>query len=295
LLNYATAAGLPPELELSARMRHTTGVVPVRDPWHRWVFSVEGTASVTAEESTRSVELGLETSADRITPTWKITIGTEIDHTSERFDVEEEQSLRTTRREREVRGVVVRSLDEHWSVGGTGEFESSTFENISRSIELAPAVEWNYFPYSDYPRRQLCVLYELGLYAADYYEETLFGRLSDTRAQHSLSTTYEQREPWGSLQGRFETTSFVPDAKQYRLELESEVSLRVARGLALTALLRALRIRDQISLPRRGATPEEVLLRLRRLQSGYELDFEIGLTYQFGSPFRSMVNPRFGQ
>jgi hypothetical protein len=57
----------------------------------------------------------------------------------------------------------------------------------------------------------------------------------------------------------------------------------------------ASRIRDQISLPRRGATPEEVLLRLRQLQSGYEVSFSVGLTYSFGSLFNNVVNPRFGR
>ena len=53
-------------------------------------------------------------------------------------------------------------------------------------------------------------------------------------------------------------------------------------------------MRDQLSLPLRGATEEEVLLRLRRLQSGYEYGFGVSLTYTFGSIFSSIVNPRFG-
>ena len=57
----------------------------------------------------------------------------------------------------------------------------------------------------------------------------------------------------------------------------------------------ASRIRDQVSLPRRDATPEEVLLRLRRLQSGFEYSFDVGFTYTFGSIFNNIVNPRFGQ
>jgi hypothetical protein len=56
----------------------------------------------------------------------------------------------------------------------------------------------------------------------------------------------------------------------------------------------ATRLRDQINLPRRGATEQEVLLDLRRLQTGYEYSFEVGLQYTFGSIFSSIVNPRFG-
>ena len=73
------------------------------------------------------------------------------------------------------------------------------------------------------------------------------------------------------------------------------MSVRIARGLSVSAEIDASRIRDQITLPSRGATPEEVLLRLRRLRSGYEYDFQVSLTYTFGSIFSSVVNPRFGQ
>ena len=43
-----------------------------------------------------------------------------------------------------------------------------------------------------------------------------------------------------------------------------------------------------------GRQRVEHLLRIRELQSDYELRFEFGVTYQFGSKFTSIVNPRFG-
>jgi len=48
-------------------------------------------------------------------------------------------------------------------------------------------------------------------------------------------------------------------------------------------------------LPRRNASSEEVLLRLRQLQSDFEARFEVGIRYRFGSRFAAIVNPRFGQ
>ena len=41
-------------------------------------------------------------------------------------------------------------------------------------------------------------------------------------------------------------------------------------------------------------TPEEILLRLRELQSGYEVEAQFGVRYTFGSIFNNVVNPRFG-
>jgi hypothetical protein len=64
--------------------------------------------------------------------------------------------------------------------------------------------------------------------------------------------------------------------------------LRVGRGAGVAHPRSAV-------APRRGATPEEILLRQRQLRSGYDYDFSLSLTYTFGSIFSAMVNPRFGQ
>jgi hypothetical protein len=90
-------------------------------------------------------------------------------------------------------------------------------------------------------------------------------------------------------------SNFFPGLSTYRVSVEGDATVRIARGFSLSLELSASRIRDQLSLPKRDATPEEVLLRLRQLQSGFETRVEIGLQYQFGSRFASIVNPRFGQ
>jgi hypothetical protein len=71
--------------------------------------------------------------------------------------------------------------------------------------------------------------------------------------------------------------------------------VRITRGLSLSVEASASRIRDQLSLPRRNASAEEVLLRVRQLRSGFEARLELGIEYQFGSRFAAIVNPRFGQ
>ncbi|HUR96008.1 MAG TPA: hypothetical protein VMY76_15620, partial [Gemmatimonadales bacterium] len=170
----------------------------------------------------------------------------------------------------------------------------STFENIRLSIGAAPAIEYNLFPYSMYTRRQLRALYAVGLQERRYYEETLLGRTRETLPQHQLSVTFEQREPWGSLEASSEWSQYLNDVSKTRLEVEGRIGLRITKGLSVEAEVSASRVRDQLSLPARGATAEEVLLRLRQLRSGYEYNSSINLTYTFGSIFSSLVNPRFG-
>jgi hypothetical protein len=146
-----------------------------------------------------------------------------------------------------------------------------------------------------YTRRQLRVLYAIGGASTKYYEETLFFKTEETRGRQELSTTYEQREPWGTLEGRVEWSNFFPGLSTHRISVDGEVDVRIARGLSVSLEATGSRIRDQLSLPRRNATPEEVLLRLRQLSSDFEVRLEFGITYQFGSQFASIVNPRFGQ
>jgi hypothetical protein len=158
---------------------------------------------------------------------------------------------------------------------------------------MAPAVEFNVFPYSDYASRQLRIGYEIGAERVRYNEVTIFDKLQETLVDQEVSVRVEQRQTWGSVFGGFEFSQYLHDVSKYRLEVNGSASIRLARGLSLNVSGEASRIRDQISLPRRGATPEEVLLSLRQLQSGYEVGFRVGLTYSFGSLFNNVVNPRF--
>ena len=295
LLNYQAAAGIGQDLSVDVRLGQGGAAgPPARDPWNNWVVSVRGSLSAQGEETNREAELSGEVGADRITDAWKVTVGVQFEYLREDFDLDESEPLRASRDEREFDWLVVKSLNDHWSIGALGEIESSSFDNFDARIYAAPAIEVNFFPYSAYTRRQLRANYSIGPYKAWYGEETLFGKLEDTMGRHEASVTLDQREPWGSLQVSFEVSSFLPEIKQHRLDVEAEVSLRLARGLSFTVEGSASRLRDLISLPRRGATAEETLLRLRRLQSGYEYDLQVGLTYTFGSIFNTIVNPRFG-
>lgn len=295
LLNYQAAAGVGQDLSVDVRLGPGAAAsLPARDPWNNWVMSVRGSLSMQGEETNREAELSGEVGADRITQAWKVTFGAEFEYTREDFDLDEGGTLRASRDEREFDWLIVKSLNDHWSIGALGQIESSSFDNFDAEIYGAPAIEVNFFPYSAYTRRQLRANYSIGPYKAWYGEETLFGKLEDAMGRQEASVTLDQREPWGSLQVRFEVSSFLPEIAQHRLDVEGEVSLRLARGLSFTVEGSASRLRDLISLPRRGATAEEVLLRLRRLQSGYEYDLQVGLTYTFGSIFNTIVNPRFG-
>jgi len=53
-------------------------------------------------------------------------------------------------------------------------------------------------------------------------------------------------------------------------------------------------IHNQISLPKGGATLEEILLNRKILATNYSYSMSIGFSYTFGSIYSNVVNPRFG-
>ena len=164
------------------------------------MISVQGSFAIAGEESSRQFDLSADLGADRITDDWKITMGFEIEHRREDFDLDEEEPLRAVRNERDFDGLVARSVNDHWSVGGRASIDSSTFDNIAIRLFTGPAIEYNLFPYSQSTRRQLRFGYAVGPYLARYREQTLLFTFSDTMAQQEASVTLDQREPWGSLQ-----------------------------------------------------------------------------------------------
>ncbi len=305
LLSYVAPAGLPPNLTVSAEIddENAAPSVASADPWKRWLFSLNANVNLESEESTSQRNWGLSAGADRITPEWKITLGAEFNENRDEFALDDDDDdgaaagtrLAVVRKNSSFNWLTVRSLGEHWSAGARGDVRSSTFDNTRHAISLAPAIEWNFFPYSMYTRRQFRVQYAIGGLRASYYEETLYGKLEETRGRQELSATFEQREPWGTLEGRVEASNYFPGLSTHRLEIDGEADLRITRGLSVNFEASASRIRDQLSLPRRNASSEEVLLRLRQLQSDFEARLEIGIQYRFGSRFAAIVNPRFGQ
>ena len=135
LLSYLARTGVPQGLQLDVELPETTRTVGSRqDPWKNWVFSLRGSASFNGEESNKEREMSAELSADRITPDWKTTFGLDIEDETQEFDLDEDDPVKTNRRQRDFDWLVVKALGEHWSAGARGTIESSTFDNISLRV-----------------------------------------------------------------------------------------------------------------------------------------------------------------
>jgi len=294
LMRYVMQTGIAPHISISssepAQERKT------KDPWKSWVFSTRAEGELEGEESRSEYWVRLSAGANRVTPEWKVNVGLSARHEEQRFDVVEDGGVSrvvSTRIDRDLSAMVVRSVGPRWSFGTAGGAWTNTFENTDRGLRLGPMAEFSVFPYEQSTRRRLVAQYKLELRSLRYDEETLFGLRRETRWRHGVEIEMDQRQPWGTISGELEFFHYLHDPGKYRLEGRGEASLRLAQGLSLNLGAGASRVRDRLSLPRRDATAEEILLRQRQLASGYEYGGWVGLTYTFGSIYNNTVNPRF--
>lgn len=266
---------------------------PQDDPWDFWVFRASMSGGIEAEDRQDEISLEARLSANRVTDALKIETSIDGEYSEENFDVNDSTTVTSLDRNYELEVLAVWSIGDHWSVGGTSSLEHSTFSNREVAVRVAPALEYNLFRYEDSERKQFTILYTLGFNRFNWREETLFGETEEVRFDHSLRASVSVRQPWGEVGGDAQLSHYVDDIDANRLSGGAFLDLRITRGLSLDLRAEASRVRDQINLPAGDATPEEVLLELRELQTGFEYDFSIGFSYRFGSIFNNVVNPRF--
>ncbi len=295
LARYAARTGVADRLRVVSE-RPDSGAVETQapnDPWDFWVFRIEVGGAVAGEKRERSASGKGALTANRTTETWKIELWANGSYGRERFTFDDGTDFVNTSRESSAGGFVVRSLGEHWSMGTLAVAESSTFQNLDLGILIGPAVEYNVFPYSESTRRALTLLYLAVFASFDYEEETIFDKTAERRMQHNVQASYAVKQPWGSSSVTFKGTAFWDDVARHSLELRGSLNLRLIRGLEFNINGALERIKDQIFLPKGGASTNEILLRRRELGTDYRYALDIGFSFRFGSIYNNVVNPRF--
>jgi len=263
------------------------------DKWKFWFFRINLGGKFNDEATASNYSFTNRFSADRITDDWKIRFSSRVSYDKDSYKIDEE-TLSSSESHKEMSLLVVKSLTNHWSVGMNNKFSSSTYDNISSAISASPGIEYNFYPYSESTTREFRMLYEMGYEFDHYYQETVFNKTAEQLFQESLKIAFETKNPWGRINISLRGSHFFHDLTKNHLSLYSELSLRLFKGFSLYMEGGYSRIRDQLSLPKTGATKEEILLRRRELETQYSSWGDVGLEFSFGSIYNNVVNPRFG-
>ncbi len=266
---------------------------PEDDPWDFWVFRTSLSGYGMGESTYKSFSLNGSFTASRTTEEWKASLGLRTGYNESRYDYETLTTKNITR-SHSFSGLLARSLTDHWSVGVRGGASSSTYANNRFTVEAAPVLEYNFFPYSESTRRMFTFVYALEASHVDYVEETVFFKTAETVLRENLTASLDLTQPWGSASVYLGGGHLLRDVKLHNANVGGSVRVRVARGLSVSVSGSVSRIQDRISVPAGEATVEDVLLRRRQLQTDYSFFSSVSLSYTFGSIFNNVVNPRLG-
>ena len=265
----------------------------IEDRWDNWVFELQAEPDFEGEEALKELSLRSSVSATKITHDWKLEI--DFDHRYTRTKYTFEDTLYTNYKSYQgLDLLVVKSIGEHWSAGLRSTQLTSSFNNTRFGLEVLPSVEYNIFPYSKSTHRQLRFLYSVGGTYRLYSDTTIYDQIEEILWKQQLQIAYQVQEKWGSINVSLEGSNFFHDFTKNRIELSGIINIRILKGLSFRIFGGVDRINDQLSLVRGEASEAEILLQLQELETSYNAEGRLGITYTFGSIYNNIVNPRFG-
>jgi hypothetical protein len=263
------------------------------DKWNSWVYSASIYASSYGQKSYNYTYVDGTLSANRITEKSKFESSVSLDLQSNK-NVYIDTIYRSTIREEYLYLRYVKSINDHWSAGGTTNILTSSYSNYDLSVRIMPGIEYDIFPYSQSTRHQLRLLYNIGLEINNYTEVTTLNKLNETLAKQSLSANLSIIQKWGSVNTSLTWSNYFFEWSYNNLRLNMSANLRILKGLSFNMSGSFALVHDQISLPLGVSSLEDVLLQRKMQATDYSYYTYFGFTYTFGSIYNNVVNPRFG-
>lgn len=265
----------------------------VEDKWKSWVVDMSADAWFNGQESAQSLNLWNNLSIKKVTDDWKYVFAFWNSFNENKFQVGDEEII-GIRKSNSFDAKVVRSLGKSLSVGAFGFMNSSTFNNIDLSSTFYTGIEYNIFPYSESSKKLLRVNYGIGTRYNDYTETTIFNQEQELLYHQRLTLIFRLIQDWGTINSSVRMSNYLHDFDLNNISLNSNVRVRIVKGLSFNINGGVSFIHDQISLPKGEISLEETLLQQRQLATQFSYYGSVGVSYTFGSIYNNVVNPRFG-
>jgi hypothetical protein len=264
------------------------------DKWNNWVFRGQFMTYFYNEKSYKYYYISGNLATSHITEKWKINLNVRYSQYHNKY-ILKDTTLKSINDTKSVNALIVKSISDHWSYGGSAYISSSTYSNTKISYAVMPGIEYDLFPYSESTKRQLRLLYSIGYNHVNYMDSTIYDKMEDDLYLHSISASYKVVQKWGSIDVNLSYRNYLHDWSKNNLSFSGEMSLRVAKGLQVSFYGGASLIHDQLGLIKETyLTNEAIILQRKELETQYQYYSQIGLTYTFGSIYNNVVNPRFG-
>ncbi|WP_242927356.1 hypothetical protein [Pontibacter vulgaris] len=266
---------------------------PGEDPWNFWVFNLNMRGYFSGDKNYSSNSLTGGISASRVTDKLKTNFSADVNQNQNRYG-EGDEEFKYTNKRYNFNNTTVWSLSNHLSAGGFISAEKSDYSNYDLNLAVTPAIEYNFYPYSESNNKYIGLMYKAGPRYFDYMEETIYLEKEELRFQQSLALDMSFNQKWGQLSGSTSYSHYFHDFSKKRVSFSGYADVRLFKGLSFNIGGYYAIQRDQLNIIKGEVTDQDLLTRRRQLDSSYDFFFNFGVRYRFGSLFNNVVNPRFG-
>ncbi len=262
------------------------------DKWKNWVFTLSINGYVSGEKTYSNLNGYGSISAKKITDEWKLKLSTSASLNKNHYNAGD--FIYDSKTESKSGNVlIVKSLSDHWSLGGNANAYHSSYSNYDILTTISPGIEYDIFPYSMSSSKFFTIAYSLTPSYQRYIDTTLYDKTEEMLLQESLSATVQITEKWGSVSTSLSGAHYLHDLSKSNASISATLQWRIVKGLDFNLSGYFSVIHDQLNIPKEGATDEEILTQQKQLGTDYSYSTFFGLSYTFGSIFNNIVNPRF--
>lgn len=265
----------------------------IRDKWNLWIFNVNTNFYGSGQEYTRNISMGASISANRTSEKNLFESGFWYNNNSAVFEIEGQEPLRYSIRQFGAYNQDAITIKNHWAVGYSTDFYSSTVTNMRSSISFSPVIEYNIFPYIESTKRQFRFNYKVGFQHVDYVNLTYRDQMSDMFLSQSFSARYRLVKNWGNVGIGMGLRHLYDQEHFFNVNFSPSISWNIFKGFNFNVQGNYSIVRDQFFLKMDDVSSEEVLTGQIQLKSAYNFFVFMGISYSFGSIYNNVVNVRF--
>lgn len=266
---------------------------PKKDPWNYWQFSIGTNGFFNGDQNYASQNINMNISANRETE--KSRFGMDISNSINRQKItvspDEKVNIKTDAQDIDMRYAL--KFSEHWAYGGVATFSRSVFNNIDGRFYAAPRLEYSFLPYKRFNNERITLQYQIGAEFSNYGDSTIYFKTKELLLKQRLGLNGSFTKPWGSVNVGAGFSNYLDDFSKNNLFIGGGVSWNVFKGFQFGVGGNFEFIRDQISLPKSGASRDDVLTRRRLIATNFSYFMGVGFSYRFGSIYNSQVHPTF--
>jgi hypothetical protein len=268
-----------------------------KDPWNYWVMRLSANGNINADKVYKGLSYSGNFSVNRITDKLKVSFNLNFRENKNSYEFDDGaggiEKIEVKNENYSLFHQVVKSLNDHWSVGYDASATRNTFNNYKFLGTLKPAIEYDVFPYKTVNTKLLTFRYGVDFSQATYFDTTLYGYTTQGLIGHGIDAALTYNQKWGTVNLSASYHNYLNNPKYYNMGMGGGVNIRITGGLSFNTYLFGSILRDQLYLPKGQATTTDILTRQRQISTNYNLYSYFGISYRFGSKLNNFVNPRF--